>query len=139
MQSQAFILARQLDADTLFVRKLGLCRMLLLNDARFVWLLLVPERRDIVELFDLTPQDRAALMEETTFAARLLKDEFSADKVNVASLGNIVSQFHMHVIARHARDAGWPGSPFGLPGRLPYEPHEAAEVIERLCAEEFPA
>ncbi len=134
MTHPTFLLDRRLDGDAFFVRRLALCRMLLLNDRRWPWLLLVPERPGIVEIFDLSDRDRATLMEETNATARMLAREFAAQKINFGSLGNIVEQFHMHVIARDGRDPAWPGAPFGHPGREPYEPDQADAMIARLAA-----
>ncbi|MCG6116569.1 MAG: HIT family protein [Mesorhizobium sp.] len=139
MTHPTFTLDRRLDADTFFVRRLALSRMLLLNDRRWPWLLLVPERPGIVEIFDLSDADRATLTQETNASAKMLAREFSAQKINFGSLGNIVEQFHMHVIARDSRDPAWPGATFGHPGREPYEPDEAEAMIARLASADLAA
>ncbi len=85
-----------------------LCRVLLKDDARFPWLLLVPRRPGAVELTDLAPADQAALWGEILRASRLVRAVARPDKLNVATLGNVVPQLHVHVIGRFARDPAWP-------------------------------
>ena len=115
----AFQLHAQLAADTLEVGKLAVSRVLLMNDARYPWLVLVPERENLVELLDLRPGDYASVCEEIRRACQALRDCFAPDKLNVAALGNVVPQLHIHVIARHAGDTAWPSPVWG---RLPVEP-----------------
>ena len=108
-----FSLDPRLQQDTLAVGDFPLCRLLLMNDAQFPWLILVPRRADVSEVFDLDAADQLALWQETTALATVLKDGFAADKMNVATLGNMVSQLHMHVIVRRREDAVWPAPVWG--------------------------
>ncbi len=103
-----FALDSRLQQDTLTIGDFPLCRLLLSNDANYPWFILVPRRDDISELFQLDVADQQQLWQETTALAELLKDLFDADKLNVATLGNVVSQLHMHVIVRKRDDAAWP-------------------------------
>jgi diadenosine tetraphosphate (Ap4A) HIT family hydrolase len=128
-----FALDPTLDADTLPLGRLALCRVLLMNDARFPWLILVPERAGAVELIDLDGADRVLLMEEIAVASRALKRTYDPDKINVAALGNRVRQLHVHVIARFVSDAAWPapvGSAAGVAQPLP--PHMQGLMADKL-------
>lgn len=91
-----------------------LCHVRLCDDARWPWLLLIPRRENAVELFDLSADDRAALVEEAADAARAVRTLIGADKTNVATLGNQVPQMHVHVIGRLADDPAWPGPIWGV-------------------------
>ena len=95
-----FALDPRLQQDTLPIGDFPLCRLLLSNDSNYPWFILVPRREDVSELFQLDAADQQQLWKETTALAEMLKDSFDADKLNVATLGNVVSQLHMHVIVR---------------------------------------
>ena len=129
-----FSLDPRLQQDTLTVGDFPLCRLLLMNDAQYPWFILVPRRAAVSEVFDLDAADQLALWQETTTLASVLKDGFAADKMNVATLGNMVSQLHMHVIARNEGDAGWPGPVWGHGTREPYSSDEAHKLIEDIRA-----
>jgi diadenosine tetraphosphate (Ap4A) HIT family hydrolase len=116
-----FDLHQRLAADSAYVADWTLSRVLLMNDARYRWLILVPRRANAVELFDLTASDRAVLAEEVARAAALLKDLTGAAKINVGALGNLVSQLHVHVVARSPRDPAWPGPVWGHSAAVPYD------------------
>jgi diadenosine tetraphosphate (Ap4A) HIT family hydrolase len=117
-----FTLHPQLAADTVAVGDLALCRVLLSKDANYPWLILVPRRSDIVELIDLTAVDRAALSAEIDAAARALKATVPCDKLNVAALGNMVPQLHVHIIARRHGDPAWPKPVWGAVPAIAYNP-----------------
>ena len=120
-----FALDPRLQQDTLAIGDFPLCRLLLMNDANYPWFILVPRREAVSELFQLDQADQQQLWLETTRLAETLNDAFVADKMNVATLGNVVSQLHMHVIVRHRDDPAWPAPVWG---RLPARPYEAAEI-----------
>ena len=128
--TDSFALHPRLAADTAQIARWPLCRILLMNDARFPWLILVPERPGLREIHDLAAADRATLAEEIARASRLLQDRFQADKINVAALGNQVQQLHVHVIARFAGDPAWP-KPVWCEGAS--EPMTAAEREARIA------
>ena len=109
----AFQLDARLAADTVFVAEWNLCRVLLMDDAHFPWLVLVPRREGLAELDDLAERDLAQLMREITRAMKVLRGVVECDKLNVGALGNIVRQLHVHVVARREGDAAWPGSVWG--------------------------
>lgn len=127
-----FSLDPRLQQDTLAVGDFPLCRLLLMNDAQYPWFILVPRRAAASELFDLDGSDQLALWQETTALAAVLKDSFAADKMNVATLGNMVGQLHMHVIVRTREDAAWPAPVWGKSPAQPYSEIQLAEVLATL-------
>jgi diadenosine tetraphosphate (Ap4A) HIT family hydrolase len=130
-----FTLHPTLARDTVEVARLPLCRALLMNDRRFPWLILVPERESVREIHELSPADRAVLIEEIARASEALARLFHPDKLNVGALGNIVPQLHAHVVARAADDPAWPGPVWGSGAAVPYGEGELEEVRARLAAE----
>ncbi|SHM09033.1 HIT domain-containing protein [Phytopseudomonas punonensis] len=129
-----FVLDSRLQQDTSVMGDLPLSRVLLSNDARYPWFILVPKREDVIELFQLNAEDQQALWAETALLAEVLKDAFKADKINVATLGNVVSQLHMHVIVRYREDDAWPAPVWGRHPAEPYEPAQIVALRERLGA-----
>jgi diadenosine tetraphosphate (Ap4A) HIT family hydrolase len=128
----AFSLHPQLERDTAAVGDLPLSRVLLMNDANFPWLIMVPRRPGAVELFDLDARERTHLMDELALLAQLLKNLTGCDKINVAAIGNVVPQLHVHVVARRHDDPAWPRPVWGaLPAR-PYGEVERDRLIEAL-------
>lgn len=130
----SLVLDARLARDTFMLGDLQLCRVLLMNDVRFPWLILVPRREGAVELTDLGRTDRATLVEETAAAAEWLKHETDADKINVGALGNIVPQFHMHVVARKVGDPAWPGAVWGHGTAQPYSVAEGRRLLDAARA-----
>ena len=108
-----FALHPKLDADTIEVATLDLSVVRLMNDRRFPWVILVPQRADAVEIVDLDPEDRATLIEEIALVSSALRDVFNARKLNVAAIGNLVPQLHVHVVARFESDDEWPRPVWG--------------------------
>lgn len=129
-----FALYPQLAADTHDLGKLGLSQALLMNDASFPWLILVPRRPDLREIVDLEASERAALMDEIVLASDALRAVYRPDKLNVAALGNMVAQLHVHVIARFTGDAAWPAPVWGAAPPRPYAPDELSLHMTRLHA-----
>ncbi|MCI3944383.1 HIT family protein [Pseudomonas syringae] len=127
-----FVLDPRLQQDTLLVGDFPLCRLLLSNDAHYPWFILVPRRADISEVFQLEPADQLQLWHETSALAKVLKDVFDADKINVAALGNMVSQLHMHVIVRKRDDIAWPAPVWGKHPAVAYTDEQFAAVRRRL-------
>jgi diadenosine tetraphosphate (Ap4A) HIT family hydrolase len=130
----AFTLHPTLDRDTLLVYRLPLCRVLLMKDRRFPWLILVPEREGVREIHELPQADRAQLVEEIARASEALTRLFRPDKVNVGALGNVVPQLHVHVVARFASDPAWPGPVWGSGPAEAYGDSELETLRERLAA-----
>ena len=125
----SFVLDERLASDTFVVGDLALCRVLLMNDARWPWLILVPMRADAVELTELQPVDRARLVEEAAQSADFLKAHTGAHKINLGALGNVVRQLHLHVVARTPGDPAWPGPVWGHGAVRRYEEAEARALI----------
>jgi len=117
-----FILDPRLDGDTHRVGDLELARVLLMDDARFPWLILVPRRANLRELTDLDTAAQQLLLAQIDRCARAMQSLFAPDKLNIAALGNVVAQLHVHVVARHAQDAAWPRPVWGFGERVPYAP-----------------
>ena len=128
-----FILDARLAGDTIPIGDLSLCAVLLMNDARFPWLILVPRRAGVSELTDLSEADAEALMQEIRVATRVLAELARPDKVNVGALGNMVAQLHVHVVGRFRSDPAWPGPVWGHGSRTAYPEHAAAALIERAA------
>ena len=129
-----FILDTRLQEDTWLIGDFPLCRLLLSNDSNYPWFILVPRREGISELFQLDDADQPLMWAETTALAGVLKELFTADKMNVATLGNVVSQLHMHVIARYASDAAWPGPVWGKHPAKPYSEADVQVIRDKLKA-----
>jgi diadenosine tetraphosphate (Ap4A) HIT family hydrolase len=127
-----FELDPQLEADTFPVAITSLNRIVLMNDSRFPWLILVPERPDITEPFELKAEDQRTLMQESMIVGKSLKALFNAHKLNIAALGNQVSQLHIHHIARFLTDAAWPRPVWGAGAAEPYEAEALRERVALL-------
>jgi diadenosine tetraphosphate (Ap4A) HIT family hydrolase len=115
----SFTLHPRLAADTAFVADWPLCRVLLMNEARYFWLVLVPRQDGLSEITELSSADRTQLMEEIALAGMIIKSA-GAVKLNVGALGNIVPQLHLHVIGRSPDDPAWPGPVWGHSPPIPY-------------------
>lgn len=127
-----FTLDERLERDSELVTVLGLCQLRLMKDRRWPWLMLVPQRNGVTEIFELTPLDQTLLTFETNAVAAALKGATGARKINVGSLGNIVSQLHVHVIARSEGDPNWPGPIWGHGSAEPYEAGAQQELLTKL-------
>ncbi len=127
-----FELNGRLAADTVFVADWPLSRVLLMNDARYPWLILVPRRADITELFQLSIADRAVLTEEISSAGESLKSRCKAAKINIGALGNLVPQLHIHVVARNPGDAAWPGPVWGNGTAVAYDDASRDALLAKL-------
>src|SRR4051812_22501919 len=122
----------QLARDTVSLGDLPLSRVLVVNDANWPWLLLVPRRPHVSEIIDLDDVEQAQFMTEITRAARAVKTVTSCDKLNIAALGNVVSQLHVHVIARREGDAGWPRPIWGAAAPVGYDTSALEQFVESL-------
>ena len=122
----------QLDRDTASLGDLPLSRVLVINDANYPWLLLVPRRPDIVEVIDLDEVAQAQLMTEVTRVSRALRDVTACHKLNIAALGNAVPQLHVHVIARFRDDPAWPKPVWGVVPPCAYEREALHNFVQPL-------
>lgn len=129
-----FKLDERLFKDTVVLGDFTLCRVLLMNDSRYPWLILVPCRAGISELFELEMAEQQQLWQETSYVGQVLKDVFQADKINIATLGNVVKQLHMHIVVRMQDDAAWPAPVWGNGAAQGYTDEALAAMRARLQA-----
>lgn len=127
-----FKLHPTLERDTVEVRRLDLCRVLLMRERTYPWLILVPEREGLRDFDDLGEADRILAMAEIDRVSKVMKAEFQPYKMNVAALGNVVEQLHIHVIARFQDDPAWPGPVWGVRPPEDYDDEARADVLARL-------
>jgi diadenosine tetraphosphate (Ap4A) HIT family hydrolase len=120
--------------DCLVLGRLELCHVLLMLDARYPWLILVPDRDGMSEIHQLNEADQHQLMRESVALSRVLVELFRPDRLNVAALGNVVPQLHVHHIVRYRHDAAWPAPVWGRVPALPYVPEQRAGLVEQLTA-----
>lgn len=132
MIDQPFALDPRLAADTVAVASLPLCEVLLMNDVRYAWLVLVPRRGGLSEITDLAADEQALLWQEVNRATAALRAVAPCDKLNLGALGNIVRQLHVHVVARCIGDAAWPGPVWGSGNTEPYQPTARETLLDDL-------
>lgn len=125
-----FTLNAKLKADSIFVKAFKLSDLLLMNDNRFPWFILVPRRENISELFELKIEDQQRLWKEIITISDWAKKHFAADKMNVAALGNVVSQLHVHIVCRKIGDPAWPKPVWGQGEPIPYSRSSVELSIE---------
>ena len=130
----AFLLDSRLQADALPIGDLALSAVLLLDDSRFPWFVLVPRRPNLTEVTDLSEDDATTLIGELRLAARVMLDLAKPDKINIGALGNLVPQLHLHVVGRFRSDPAWPSPAWGFGARRPYPDHASAALAERAAA-----
>ena len=127
-----FILDKKLQQDRFFIADLELCKVLLMNDANYPWLILVPRQNNLKDIVDLSFDDQIILLKEINFVAEIFKKEFEFDKLNIANLGNVVSQLHIHVIARKKNDATFPRPVWGNAQALEYSGNNLTKTLEKI-------
>lgn len=132
--SGKFLLDPHIEADSVPVAPLAVSDLRLMDDARFPWLLLVPRRAGLAEIIDLDAADRALLFNEIVAVSEALKAVTGCHKLNVAALGNVVRQLHVHIIARFETDPAWPRPVWGVGERVAYEAATRDRLIERIRA-----
>lgn len=130
-----FALDPRLEADSLPLADLPLCRAVLMNDARYPWVILVPRVPSVSEVFELSQADQEQLWRETTALGAAMKEAFHGDKLNIATLGNVVSQLHIHLVVRYQDDASWPAPVWGNGSAKPYALTQQGERREQLLAQ----
>jgi len=129
----SFQLDSRLEQDSLFVARLPLSELRLFNCRELLWLILVPQVPYITEFYQLSLPEQTLLLQELKELSQILATHFPCDKLNLASLGNLVPQLHFHVLARRVNDPYWPNPAFGAP-RTPYQEDEAKQLITELRA-----
>jgi diadenosine tetraphosphate (Ap4A) HIT family hydrolase len=127
-----FELDKKLQADTLFIHDFEVSRLLLMNDANYLWLILVPRKSDLAELIDLDFDEQTLVLKEINLVAKILQNEFGAYKLNIANLGNVVRQLHIHVIARFEDDPSFPKPVWGAVLTKHYEEKTAQNLIAKI-------
>ena len=133
-EDSAFVMDPRADKVCELVADLSLSRVMLMKDARFPWLLLIPRRAHIQEMFELSDSDQAMLMREITAVSRLLKELTKADKINVGAMGNKVPMLHVHIVARCKTDSQWPKTVWDLPDPQPYTEEKRQSFLSELRA-----
>lgn len=128
-----FVLHEKLAADTISLGSSVLCELRLMNDATWPWVLLVPRRQDIREIYQLAGADQIQLLRESSALGQGLMSVCGGDKLNVAALGNMVPQLHLHHIVRFQGDPAWPGPVWGKQAPEPYSESGLAERLELLA------
>lgn len=132
MPEQSFSLHERLEADTLGLGQSPLCEIRLMNDSNWPWILLVPRVAGAREIYQLSPEQQQQLLAESSLLGEGMMALFAGDKLNVAALGNMVPQLHVHHIVRHEGDPAWPGPVWGKLPPAPYSDDALAELTSRL-------
>jgi len=120
--------------DCLELGRFSLCRLLLMKDANYPWFILVPDREDISEIHHLSDEDQLQLIRESAFLSEVIEDAFRADKINVAALGNMVPQLHLHHIVRYQDDVAWPSPIWGNKPAREYSDELLDTIANKLLA-----
>ena len=127
-----FQLDKRLESDTFWVGDMPLCKVLLMNVANFPWIILVPKVSDKSEIFDLNQSDLEKYHRETNYLLQSMSKLYMADKMNIASLGNLVSQLHTHIIVRYKKDDAWPNPVWSFPEMISYETNKHQMEIDKI-------
>ena len=127
-----FELHERLAADCFFVGDLPLCRLLMMNDSRYPWYILAPRRAELKEIYQLAAEDQQQLTRESCLLAVAMQTLYQPDKLNIAAIGNLVPQLHLHHVARYQTDAAWPAPVWGKLAALPYAPVQAQAELQRI-------
>ena len=122
----------QLQKDCLILGRFELSHLLLLNDSNYPWFILVPDRADITEIYELSDQDRNQLWQESHVLSTHIMRQFAGDKLNIGAIGNLVSQLHLHHIVRYRSDLAWPAPVWGKAAARPYSDEALTNRIEQL-------
>ena len=122
----------QLEKDCIVLGEFSLCALLLLNDSNYPWFILLPKRENVKEIHQLSSEDQQQLMAESMFFSRCLEQVFNPDKLNIAALGNVVPQLHIHHIARFIDDASWPTPVWGAVAAIPYTTDQINNIESQL-------
>jgi diadenosine tetraphosphate (Ap4A) HIT family hydrolase len=127
-----FELHPRLTQDCIAIGRFDLCQLLLMNDSQYPWFILVPERTDQQEIYQLSKADQELLTEESCYLAENLSILYKADKMNIATIGNLVPQLHIHHIVRYRSDKAWPAPVWGKFPAVPYTEQQIADNLKRI-------
>ena len=127
-----FQLDKRLESDTFWVGDMPLCKVLLMNVANFPWIILVPKVSDKSEIFELNQSDLEKYHTETNYLLEAMSELFKADKMNIASLGNLVPQLHTHIIVRYRKDDAWPNPVWSYSEMIPYKTNKYQMEIDKI-------
>jgi diadenosine tetraphosphate (Ap4A) HIT family hydrolase len=130
-----FQLHPRLQQDCITIGRFELCRLLMMNDSQYPWFILVPEISNLTELYQLDKTQREILMEESCYLAENLAELFQADKMNIANIGNMVAQLHIHHIVRYQTDSAWPAPVWGKFSAVPYTDTQMTERVSQVTAQ----
>ncbi|MDI1278504.1 MAG: HIT domain-containing protein [Methylobacter sp.] len=130
-----FQLHPRLEQDCIAIGRFELCRLLMMNDSQYPWFILVPERADLQEIYQLNKVERELLTEESSYLAENMAALYKADKMNIAAIGNIVPQLHIHHIVRYQVDKAWPAPVWGKFDAVPYTERQIADNLTRIKAQ----
>ncbi len=130
-----FQLHPRLKQDCIAIGRFELCRLLMMNDSQYPWFILVPERTDLQEIYQLSKAERELLTEESSYLAENMAVLYKADKMNIAAIGNRVPQLHIHHIVRYQTDIAWPAPVWGKFAAEPYTAQQIAENLTRIKAQ----
>ena len=128
----SFTLDSRLENSSLMIASIDAFQIRLVNDKRYIWLLIIPTMANITELDDLEPEAQTALFQLASQLSSSIKSHFNADKMNIATIGNIVSQFHLHIVARKQTDAAWPEPVWGKGTAEPYGDEDAGAMMAEM-------
>jgi len=130
----AFQLHPRLQQDSIEIGQFSLSQLLLINDSQYPWLVLVPKRENISEVYQLSEDDQILLQQESSLLAKKLASLYNADKMNIAAIGNMVPQLHIHHIVRYKDDIAWPAPIWGKFESIPYSDQQADDEKNRLLS-----
>lgn len=118
----------QLHQDSIEIGQFSLCQLRLINDSQYPWFILVPEITNVTEIYQLLEKDQTLLQQESSFLVRKLSNIYKADKMNIASIGNLVPQLHIHHIVHYKKDIAWPAPVWGKYDAIPYSEQQLEEI-----------
>ena len=130
--TKTFQLHPRLKEDCITIGRFDLCQLLMMNDSQYPWFILVPEKADIKEIYQLTKPERLTLTEESSYLAENLVTLYKADKINIAAIGNLVSQLHIHHVVRYQTDKAWPVPIWGKFDPIPYTRQQISDNVARV-------
>ncbi|MEI6269915.1 MAG: HIT domain-containing protein [Methylococcaceae bacterium] len=130
--TRLFQLHPRLIQDCITIGRFDLCQLLMMNDSQYPWFILVPEKADITEIYQLSKGDQHKLIQESSYLAVNLATLYSADKMNIAAIGNLVPQLHLHHVVRYQVDKAWPAPIWGKFAAVPYTAQQITDNVSRV-------